>query len=176
MQGFEGEAGSLAGYDACFFCIGVSSVGMSEAVYTRVTYDLTMTIATALAELNPEMTFIYVTGEGTHRESRRMWSRVKARTEDALTALPFKAAYFFRPAFIQPLHGVVSKTRWYMVIYVMVSPVSAILMRWFPKLATTTENVGRAMINVAAKGHPVSVLTSADINAASTPASQIDFE
>ena len=154
----------LSGFDACFFCLGVSSVGMSEADYTRVTYNLTMTVAGVLVPRNPGMTFIYVTGSGTDRDSRRMWARVKARTEDALAVMPFKGAYFFRPAFIQPLHGVVSKTRLYTAIYVALRPFSALLARRYPNWTTTTERLGRAMINVAVIGYPASVLESSDIN------------
>lgn len=157
-------ADQLGGFDACFFCLGVSSVGMAEADYTRLTYQLTMTIADVLAPRNPAMTFIYVTGAGTSRDSGRMWARVKARTEDALAALPFKAAYFFRPAFIQPLHGVRSKTGWYNVVYAATRPLASLLTRSFPRQATTTERVGRAMIRVAASGYARPVLESIDIN------------
>jgi uncharacterized protein YbjT (DUF2867 family) len=161
-------ADRLTGFDACFFCLGVSSVGMSEADYTRITYDLTLTAGRVLASRNPAMIFIYVTGAGTSRDSRQMWSRVKARTEDALGALPFRAAYFFRPGFIQPLHGVVSKTRWYMAIYALIRPLSPTLVKVFPRLATTTERVGQAMINVSVAGYQTPVLESADINIASS--------
>ncbi len=157
-------ADRLDGFDACFFCLGVSSVGMSEVDYTRLTYQLTATIAEVLAPRNPAMTFIYVTGAGTGRDSRLMWARVKARTEDALAALPFKAAYFFRPAFIQPLHGVRSKTGWYNAIYAATRPFASLLTRSFPAQATTTERLGRAMIRVAADGYSKSVLDSIDIN------------
>jgi uncharacterized protein YbjT (DUF2867 family) len=157
----------LSGFDACFFCLGVSSIGMSEADYTRITYDLTMQVANVLAPLNPQMTFIYVTGAGTSRDSRQMWSRIKARTEDGLADLPFKSAYFFRPGFIQPLHGVVSKTRWYMAVYAVSRPFSSMLTRQLPSIATTTERLGRAMINVAAGGYARPILESADINIAS---------
>jgi uncharacterized protein YbjT (DUF2867 family) len=166
LTGIGAVADRLSGFDACFFCLGVSSVGMSEAAYTRITYDLTIAVANVLAPLNSKMTFIYVTGAGTSRDSRQMWSRVKARTEDALAALPFKATYFFRPGFIQPLHGVVSKTRWYMALYAVIRPFSSVLVRQFPGIATTTERLGRAMINVAADGYSKPVLESADINIA----------
>ena len=166
MFGIAAVADRLAGFDACFFCLGVSSVGMSEADYTRVTYDLTLAVAHVLAARNPAMSFIYVTGSGTRRDSRQMWSRVKARTEDALAALPFKAAYFFRPGFIQPLHGVVSKTRWYMAIYAIIRLFSPWLVKRFPGFTTTTERVGQAMINVAANGYQTPVLESVDINIA----------
>ena len=98
----------LIGFDACFFCLGVSSAGMTEEAYRRVTYDITMAAAQTLARLNPAMTFIYVSGAGTDstERGRIMWTRVKGKTENALLRLPFKAAYMFRPAAIQPLHGI----------------------------------------------------------------------
>jgi uncharacterized protein YbjT (DUF2867 family) len=161
-----GIADRLTGFDACFFCLGVSSLGMSEADYTRITHDLTMTIAEVLLPRNPAMTFIYVSGLGTDRDSRQMWPRVKARTEDALAAMGFKAAFAFRPGFIQPLHGVTSKTSWYAAIYALTGPISGALTRWFPGFATTTERLGRAMINVVASGYPLGTLENADINEA----------
>jgi uncharacterized protein YbjT (DUF2867 family) len=98
----------LRGYDACFFCLGITSLGLSEEQYRRVTYDITMAAAKALARLNPDMTFVYVTGAGTDstEHGRTMWARVKGETENALLRLPFRAAYMFRPAAIQPLHGI----------------------------------------------------------------------
>lgn len=159
-------AEQLTGFDACFFCLGVTSVGLSEAEYTRLTYELTMTVAGVLAPGNPGMTFVYVTGAGTSRDSRQMWARVKARTEDVLAAMPFKAIYLFRPGFIQPLNGVASKVRWYMALYAAVRPISPLLTRAFPGVATTTERLGKAMIAVAASGYPTAVLESRDINLA----------
>ncbi len=105
----------LGGYDACFFCLGVSAVGMTEEAYRRVTYDLTMLIARALVERNPDMTFIYVSGQSTDSSERGrvMWARVKGATENAVSALPFKATYMFRPGYIQPMHGIKSSTGWY---------------------------------------------------------------
>ena len=107
----------LAGFDACFFCLGVTSAGLSEERYTRLTFDLTLAVARTLARLDPGMTFVYVSGSGTDSSERGrvMWARVKGRTENALLALPFKAAYMFRPAYIQPLDGIRSRTRWYRV-------------------------------------------------------------
>jgi uncharacterized protein YbjT (DUF2867 family) len=98
----------LRGYDACFFCLGITSLGLSEEQYRRVTYDITMAAAKALARLNPDMTFVYVTGAGTDstEHGRTMWARVKGETENALLRLPFRAAYMFRPAAIQPLYGI----------------------------------------------------------------------
>jgi uncharacterized protein YbjT (DUF2867 family) len=157
----------LAGYDACFFCLGVSSVGMGEERYRNLTYDITLAAATTLAKLNPGMVFIYVTGAGSDstEQGRVMWARVKGKTENDLLKLPFKAAYMFRPAGIQPLHGVRSKTAWVQAIYVAAAPLLSYLARVAPKYMTTTERVGRAMIKVARDGYPKPVLESADINA-----------
>ena len=156
----------LAGYDACFFCLGVSSIGMSEEQYRRLTYDITLAAARTLAKLNPQMVFIYVTGRGTDSTERGklMWARVKGKTENDLLKLPFKAAYMFRPAGIQPLHGIRSKTGWVQAIYVGAAPLLSLLNRLAPTYMTTTEQVGRAMIKVARQGYPKPVLESDDIN------------
>ena len=156
----------LAGYDACFFCLGVSSIGMSEERYRRLTYDITLAAARTLAKLNPQMVFIYVTGRGTDSSERGklMWARVKGKTENDLLKLPFKAAYMFRPAGIQPLHGIRSKTGWVQAIYVGTAPLLSLLNRLAPTYMTTTEQVGRAMIKVARDGYPKPVLESDDIN------------
>lgn len=163
VSGLEPE---VAGYDACFFCLGVSSAGMSEAAYTRVTYDLTMAVAQVLAQTNPGMTFIYVSGAGTDSSEggRTMWARVKGRTENALLRLPFRAAHMFRPAFIQPLHGIVSRTRIYRVLYALLGPFYPVWRTLFPSYVTTTEKVGRAMLAVAQRGAPQAVLETRDIN------------
>ncbi|MEZ4417924.1 MAG: epimerase [Gemmatimonadota bacterium] len=157
----------LAGYDACFFCLGVSAAGMSEADYTRLTYDLTMAVAASLARLNPGMTFCYVTGQGTDstEKGRFMWARVKGRTENALLRLPFKAAYMFRPGYIQPLRGTTSSTTLYRALYAVVAPLYPLLERIASKQLTTTVKVGKAMIEAAAGGAPKSVLEVSDINA-----------
>ena len=156
----------LTGYDACFFCLGVSSVGMDAERYRHLTYDLTMAAATTLAKLNPGMVFTYVTGRGTDstEQGALMWARVKGKTENDLLKLPFKAAYMFRPAGIQPLHGVRSKTGWVQAIYVATAPLLTLLNRVTPAYMTTTEQVGRAMIRVARDGYPKPVLESEDIN------------
>lgn len=153
----------LTGYDACFFTLGVSSVGMKEADYRRVTYDMTLGAARTLVRLNPEMTFLYISGAGTGGGS--MWARVKGETEDALLRLPFKAAYMFRPGFIQPLHGIKSKTALYRIPYAILGPFNSLFLKFFPKYATTTEVLGRAMIKAARDGAPKKVLESQDINA-----------
>ena len=154
----------LTALDACFFCLGVSSAGMSEADYTRTTYDLTMAIATTLARLNPKMTFIYVSGLGTDstEKGRSMWARVKGRTENALMRLPFNA-YMFRPAAIQPMHGIRSKTKLYNALYAITGFLFPLLRRLFPKYVTTTEQVGRAMLAVAKHGAPSKIIESGDI-------------
>ncbi len=157
----------LADYDACFFCLGVSSVGMNEERYRHLTYDITLAAARTLARLNPRMVFVYVTGRGTDSSEKGglMWARVKGKTENDLLKLPFKAAYMFRPAGIQPLHGIRSKTAWVQAIYVAAAPLLSLLNRVAPKYMTTTEQVGRAMIAVARNGFPRPVLESEDINA-----------
>lgn len=157
----------LAGFDACFFCLGVTSLGQTEDSYRRLTYDITMAAATPLARLNPDMTFIYVTGMGADstERGRVMWARVKGKTENDLLKLPFKAAYMFRPAMIQPLHGIRSKTGWYQAIYTVLTPLLSGLRAVAPGHVTTTEQVGRAMIAVARNGYWKPVLENAEINA-----------
>src|ERR1700693_2482688 len=157
----------LAGFDACFFCLGVSSVGMPEERYTRLTYDITLSAARTLARLNPNMTFIYVSGMGTDssERGRSMWARVKGKTENDLLRLPFKAAYMFRPGVIVPLHGGKSQTKLYQLFLVLLGPLLPLLKGRFPKYVTTTEQIGRAMLQVARRGAPKHVLESLDINA-----------
>ncbi len=157
----------LAGYDACLFCLGVSSTGMSAADYERITYDLTLSVANTLAEITPDLTFCYVSGAGTDgsERGRPRWARVKGRTENALLALPLRA-YMFRPGFIQPRHGIVSKTPLYRVVYRLTGPLLPLLRRAFPKIVTTTEELGRAMLGVASNGWSTHILETADINAA----------
>jgi uncharacterized protein YbjT (DUF2867 family) len=156
----------FTGYDACFFCLGVSSVGMNEERYRHLTYDITLAAARTLARLNPQMVFVYVTGRGTDSSEKGslMWARVKGKTENDLLKLPFKAAYMFRPAGIQPLHGIRSKTAWVQAVYVAAAPLLSLLNRVAPKYFTTTEQVGRAMIKVARDGFARPVLESEDIN------------
>jgi len=163
---FSSIESQLTGYDACFFCLGVSSIGMSEERYRRLTYDITLAAATTLAKLNPGMVFTYVSGRSTDstEEGRLMWARVKGKTENDLLKLPFKAAYMFRPAGIQPLHGIRSKTPWVQALYVGAAPMLSLLNRLAPQYMTTTEQVGRAMIKVARDGYRKPVLESDDIN------------
>jgi uncharacterized protein YbjT (DUF2867 family) len=156
----------FAGYDACFFCLGVSAVGMKEETYRRLTYYLTVSVARTLAKLNPTMTFIYVSGAGTDstERGRLMWARVKGRTENALLQMPFKAVYLFRPGYIQPLHGIRTKTRWYGAAYALMKPLYPLLKTAFPNYVTTSECVGRAMLNAAKRSFPKPVLENRDIN------------
>jgi uncharacterized protein YbjT (DUF2867 family) len=158
---------ALAGFDACFFCLGVSSAGMKEPAYERVTYGIAIAAAETLSRLNPQMTFVYVSGAGTDssEQGRIMWARVKGKTENRLLQLPFKAAYMFRPAVIEPLHGIRSKTASYRVFDTMAKPLLP-LIRWvFPDSILTTGQIGRAMLAVARNGAPKHVLESKDINA-----------
>ncbi len=160
----------FSGYDACFFCLGVSSVGMTEAGYDHVTYDLTIYIAKILAQLNPNMTFIYISGMGADstEKGRTMWARVKGKTENALLGLPFKAAYMFRPGVIQPMHDIKSRTKSYRIMYAIMSPIVPLLTAAFPKYVTTTEKLARAMINAAKRGAPNPIIETRDINALSS--------
>jgi uncharacterized protein YbjT (DUF2867 family) len=151
--------------DACFFCLGVSSVGMSEERYRHLTYDLTLAAAGPMASANPGMTFCYVSGAGTDStgQGRRMWARVKGQTENGLLRLPFKAAYMFRPGFIMPLKGVRSKVRIYQALIAVMAPLYPLLRRLAPGFVTTTVNVGRAMIAVVQYGYDRPIIESADI-------------
>ncbi len=155
----------LSGYNTCFFCLGVSSAGMSEKDYSHYTYDLTLNFAKLLKDLNPGMTFCYVSGAGTDssEKGRSMWARVKGKTENALLSLGFKDAYMFRPGFIKAMKGVKSRTALYNVLYVIFTPIFPLIMA-FPKIATTSEALSRAMIHVASEGYRKKVLESLDIN------------
>jgi uncharacterized protein YbjT (DUF2867 family) len=162
---FSAIAGDLTGYDACFFCLGVTSSGKTEAEYSRVTYDYTMAAAEALEDANPEMTFVYVSGAGTDatEKGRSMWARVKGRTENALLAL-FPNAYMFRPAIIRPMHGAVSRTTSYRLGYLIGWPFVQ-LMRLIPGSMSSTENIGLAMLQCARAGAPEKILGTRGINA-----------
>jgi uncharacterized protein YbjT (DUF2867 family) len=157
---------ALTGFDACFFCLGVSSSGMTEPDYERLTYGIAVAAGETLARLNPQMTFVYVSGAGTDSSERGkvMWARVKGKTENALLRLPFKAAYMFRPGVIQPLHGATSKTASYRILYSLTKPLLPVLRWTFPGYVLTTEQIGRAMLAVARHGAPKRVLESKDIS------------
>ncbi|MFI5779839.1 epimerase [Nocardia sp. NPDC051570] len=159
-------AGELPEFDDCFFCLGVSSVGMKEEDYRRITYDLTLKVGRALAAANSELTFVYVSGQGTDssEKGRSMWGRVKGKTENDLLALPFRA-YMFRPGFVQPMDGVVSKTRLYRAAYAVAGPLIPLLKRLAPNAVNDNREIGRAMIAVAASGSDTRVLTPREIAA-----------
>ncbi|TQS45729.1 epimerase [Cryptosporangium phraense] len=154
-------AEQVGGYDACFFCLGVSSVGMSEADYRRITYDLTLSVARLMP---PGMTFTYVSGQGTDASGRSMWAKVKGRTEADLLALPLDA-YMFRPGFIRPMHGEGPKTPVYRWAYRVTGPLTTLLVRFAPRYATTTEKLGRAMLEVTRTKPEQHVLENPDISA-----------
>ena len=159
---FGGVAVELQGYDACFFCLGVSSAGMTEAEYTRLTYDLTIGWANELARINPAMTFIYVSGAGTGGKS--MWAQVKGRTEKALLEL-FQKSYMFRIGAVRAMHGEISKTRWTRILYIVSRPLWPLWQAMAPGTMITTEELGRAMIRVAREGPPKRVLENRDLRA-----------
>ncbi len=166
----------LSGFDACFFCLGVSSAGMAEEKYRRITYGITLAAAQTLAKLNPQMTFIYVSGTGTDSSERGrvMWARVKGQTENALLRLPFKAAYMFRPGVIVPLHGIKSRTALYRIPYLILGPLLPLLKRLFPRYIITTESLGRAMLIAAKRGAPKTLLENSDIAELSGLAGHVD--
>jgi uncharacterized protein YbjT (DUF2867 family) len=155
----------LRGFDACFFCLGVTSAGMKEEQYSRITYGITLAAAETLARLNTGMTFVYVSGMGadSSEQGRVMWARVRGKTENAVLRLPFKG-YIFRPAAIVPLHGIKSRTAVYRVFYVVLRPILPLLEALFPKYVSTTEKIGRVMLKVARTGAPKRVLENWDIN------------
>ena len=157
----------LQPFDACFFCLGVSSFAMGEADYRRLTYDLTLGIAHVLARLNRTMTFVYVSGADTDgsEQGKTMWARVKGRTENSLQRLPFKAVFLFRPGAIQPVKGVRSKTRSYRILYALLGPLLAIVKAVRPNAVITSEGVGLAMLEVARHGASKAVLEIADLKA-----------
>jgi len=156
---------AFRGAKACFFCLGVTAVGKTEDEYRHLTFDLTLAAARTLAEVNPGMTFCYVSGQGTDstERGRSMWARVKGKTENELLRLPLQA-YMLRPGYIQPLGGIQSKTRVYRVFYSIMSPLYPVLRRLTPNLVTTNEAVGRAMIELASRGYPSRILEVRDIN------------
>ncbi len=167
---YTSVATNLKGFDACFFCLGVASAGMSEEAYERITYGITLAAAQTLVQLNPQMTFIYVSGQSTDdtEQGRIMWARIKGKTENAISRLPFKATYAFRPGIIQPLHGITSKTRAYRILYSLTGPVLPLLRALFPNYILTTEQIGKAMLAAVRYGYPKRVLESKDIRELAT--------
>jgi uncharacterized protein YbjT (DUF2867 family) len=153
----------LVGYNACFFCLGASSVGMGREEYRHLTYDLTMHVAETLAKYNPDMTFIYVSGAGTDSTEKGKigWARVKGKTENDLMKLPFKQVFAFRPAFMEPTKGL-NNTHGY---YKVMAPLFPLFRSLFPNYISTLKDVGLAMINAALKGYEKQVIEVKDINA-----------
>lgn len=165
MWNYQGMEEQLTGFDACFFCVGVTSSGLSEKTYTHLTYDMTLAAATALAPLNPTMVFVYVSGAGANSTSRIMWERVRGALENALLKLPFRGVYIFRPGMIEPLDGIKSKTAAYRLFYSLTKPLLPLLRAGLPNYVLTTRQVGQAMLKVVRSGANKRVLESADINA-----------
>ena len=154
----------LTGFDACLFSLGVTALGLTEAQYTTITYDLTLSVARTLARLNPGIAFVYVSGQSTDSTEKGsvMWARVKGRTENALLALPIPA-YMMRPGMIIPKNGIRSKTGWYNFFYTIATPFYPLLERARSSV-TTTEKLGRAMIAVARTRPEKRIYETADIN------------
>ncbi|TNV17899.1 epimerase [Buttiauxella sp. B2] len=153
-------------YEACFFCLGVSAAGKTEEQYSKLTYDLTLSVASRLVKVNPEMAFIYVSGAGTDSsmQGKSMWATVKGKTENAILALGFASAWMFRPAIIQPLYGARSKTTSYRIFYQLMTPVLPVLKLIFPHAILTTEDIGKAMLNAVRYGCDKVILEKEDIS------------
>jgi uncharacterized protein YbjT (DUF2867 family) len=162
---YQGSESQLRDFDACFFCLGASSVGMKEADYSRVTYDLTLAAATKLAQLNPQMTFIYVSGASTDSSEKGpvMWARVKGRTENALKKLPFKSVYLFRPGIIEPMDGIQSGTLWIQATYTVLKPLLWAKRTFSPGSVVTTASLGKAMLNAVRFGSTRAIFEKQDI-------------
>ncbi|HET9158297.1 MAG TPA: epimerase [Myxococcaceae bacterium] len=150
----------LQGYDACFFCLGVSSVGMNEADYTRLTYDLTLAWARVLARVSPGMAFFYVSGAGTG--GKAMWAQVKGRTEAALLGL-FRDAYMVRLGMLRPVHGEAPRMRGARILYSVLGPLAPLIQAAAPGLVITSDDLGRAMIRAARDRPPTHVLEMRDL-------------
>lgn len=160
----------LGGFDVCFFCMGISSVGMSEEQYRKITFDLTLNFARTLLSVNPDAVFCYVSGAGTDgtEKGRIMWARIKGMTENALLKLPFKDAYMFRPGYIQPLKGVKAKSALVNVMYVVFKPLYYTL-KPFRGMVTDSVSLARAMMRVATSGYNKKVVEMKDINFLARP-------
>ncbi len=156
FNGLAAYSNKLVDFDACFYCAGVSSLGMNEADYTRITYDTTLNFAKVLLKVNPDMVFNFITGVQTKSDGSQMWQRVKGRTEDALMSLGFKGQYNFRPGFMKPVHGQ-KNVRWFF------KPLIAIFPYLLPKLSLTLHEVGQAMIHTVTRGYGKQVLEISDI-------------
>ena len=158
---FSAIESKLTGYNACYFCLGVSSVGMKEPQYTQMTYELTLKVATTLSRLNSGMTFCYVSGAATDstEQGKSMWARVKGKTENDLLKLPFKKAYMFRPGYMHPTPGLKNTLKYYKYL----SWLYPILKPFMSKYMSTLAELGQAMINVTLKGYDKNILEVVDI-------------
>jgi uncharacterized protein YbjT (DUF2867 family) len=152
----------LNGYNACYFCLGISSLAVSAEDYKKITYDLTLSAAKALSALNPEMTFCYVSGSGTDstEHGKLRWARVKGKTENDLLTLPFKRVFLFRPGYIRPIKGLEKSYR----VSRMISPLYPLFKKLFPSTVCTLAELGNAMISVTLKGYKKSHLENDDIS------------
>ena len=164
LANYAGMEGAFAEFDACFFCLGVASSGMKEADYAHITYDFTMAAAEALSKARPGMTFVFVSGSGTDstERGRMMWARVKGRTENALLKLDLNA-YMFRPGFIEPMDGIVSKTPMYRRFYKVLGPLMPVMRKMLPNQILSTRQIGQAMLAAAQRGYEKRILESRDI-------------
>jgi uncharacterized protein YbjT (DUF2867 family) len=152
----------LKGYNACYFCLGISSLVVSATDYVKITYDLTLSAARALAALNPDMTFCYVSGSGTDstEKGKIRWARVKGKTENDLLRLQFKQVFLFRPGYIRPIKGLKKSYR----ASKMISPIYPLLKKLFPGYVCTLQELGNAMISVTLNGYAKSHLENTDIS------------
>jgi uncharacterized protein YbjT (DUF2867 family) len=166
MWRYETIEAQLADFDACFFCIGITSSGVGEKTYAHLTYDMTLAAAEALVRINPRMVFVYVSAAGADsaEKSRIMWERVRGKTENALLKLPFRGVYIFRPGMIQPLDGIKSKTAAYRIFYSLIKPLLPLLRSAMPRYVLSTRQMGQAMLAVVRSGAQKRVLESADIS------------
>ena len=166
----EGIREELRGYDTVFFCLGVSAAGMSEAEYSKITFDYTINFAKVFLEVNANSTFIYVSGTGTDNTERGrvMWARVKGRTENAILKMGFRQAFMFRPGIIRPLRGIQSRTNWYRIMYKIVKPLWPLLMAIFGNAITDTTRIGKAMIHLAVNGSEERYFENRGINMVSS--------
>lgn len=169
LSDFSGSKDQLSGYDACYFCMGISSAGMKQEEYERITYDYTLALAKTLYELSPQMTFNYVSGQGTDstEKGRIMWARVKGKTENDILKMGFKQAYMFRPGMIIPLRGIKSRTKLYQFMYDYFMWMVKLTKFISPDSVVDTTQMGHAMINSMLRGYDKNILTPKDIIALS---------
>jgi uncharacterized protein YbjT (DUF2867 family) len=165
FQNFSQLQNDFAHADACLFCLGVTSAGIAEEEYRRITHDFALAAARACLAANPAMIFIYISGAGadSSEQGRTMWARVKGQTENEILKMPFRGAYVFRPGFIRAMHGIQSRTKVYRVLYKLVGPLMPLFKALAPRSVTSTEQLGRALLQVAKAGYATPVLEMRDI-------------